>query len=426
MNQAESERLGALLDAWGMSSTKDPRQADLILLNSCVVRQSAQDRVTGRLDALKELKAERTELAVAVTGCLVDGNTDQLGRRYPQVDAFFKAGAFDQFREWARERGFDGHAVEVRPSGSVTAFVPIIEGCDNFCTYCIVPYRRGRQRSRSLADIVQEVSRLADDGTKEVTLLGQNVNAYGHDLFPAIDLADLLTELNRVKLERIRFLTSHPRDMTPRAIAAVAELDRVCPHMSLPLQAGDDDILAAMKRGYSADDYRRLIADIRKAIPDVGISTDIIVGFPGETDAQFQHTCDMVGELRFDTVHVASYSPRPGTFAARKLKNDVPSPEKKQRQRTVEALQETIATEVNAALMGRTVEILVEGRSAGRWSGRTRNNKLVFFEDGGEWLGKLACVKIGQTGPWWLTGTIVPDCEGRAYDFVPSPLRGEG
>ena len=407
MNQAESERLSALLDAWGLRPTNIPAEADIILLNSCVVRQSAQDRLVGKLISLKELKTKRPEALLAVTGCLVDSNTSQLHQRFPQVDFFFKPSDFDQFQAWAREHTLANSVKEIPLPSGPTCFVPIIQGCDNFCSYCIVPYRRGRQHSRPLSDILQEVSQLAAAGTKEVTLLGQNVNAYGQDLLPPTDLAELLTELNRIEgLKRIRFLTNHPRDMSPRIISAVAELDKVCEHLNLPIQAGDDDILAAMRRGYSAAEYRCLVSAIRQAIPGVSLSTDIIVGFPGESQEQFQRSYDLLQELRFDTVHVAVYSPRPGTLAARKLKDNIPSFMKKQRQQLIEKLQEHIAHEINAALVGKTVEILVEDHSRGRWYGRTRTNKLVFFEDVGQWQGLLAQVKIEKSGPWWLLGKL--------------------
>jgi len=412
MNQAESEHLSALLDARGLQRTDVSAEADIILLNSCVVRQSAQDRVVGKLASLKELKTKRPEALLAVTGCLVDSNTSQLHQRFPQVDFFFKPGDFDQFQAWAREHGLANSVKEIALPSGPTCFVSVMQGCDNFCSYCIVPYRRGRQHSRPLSDILQEVSHLAAAGTKEVTLLGQNVNAYGQDLLPSTDLAELLTELNQLEgLKRIRFLTNHPRDMSPRIISAVAELDKVCEHLNLPLQAGDDDILAAMRRGYSAAEYRNLVSAIRQVTPNVALSTDIIVGFPGESPEQFQRSYDILQELRFDTVHVAVYSPRPGTLAARKLKDNVPSSVKKQRQRVIEKLQEGIANEINAALAGKTVEILVEGLSQGRWYGRTRTNKLVFFEDSGQWQGLLAQVKIEKSGPWWLLGKLKANLE---------------
>jgi tRNA-2-methylthio-N6-dimethylallyladenosine synthase len=405
MNQSESEHLSALLNTWGLRQTDDTPEADIILLNSCVVRQSAQDRVMSKLDTIQEFKIKKPEALLAVTGCLVDGNIAQLHQRFPQVDFFFQPGNFDQFQTWAKEHGLVNGVKNITPQSGPTCFVPIIQGCANFCSYCIVPYRRGPQHSRPLSTILGEINQLVASGVKEVTLLGQNVNAYGQDLLPSTDLAELLTELNRLEgLKRIRFLTNHPKDMSPRIISAIAELDKVCEHLNLPLQAGNDAILTAMRRGYSSADYRNLVSTIRKAIPNVALSTDVIVGFPGETQEQFQCTYNAIQELRFDTVHTAMYSPRPGTLAARKLKDNVRPSTKKQRQKLIQGLQEHIAEELNSTLVGKTLEILVEGLNEGRWYGRTRTNKLVFFEDKGQWLGLLAQVKIEKAGPWWLLG----------------------
>ena len=259
-----------------------------------------------------------------------------------------------------------------------------------------------------MAEIICEVQGLAERGVKEVTLLGQNVDSYGHDLAGRPDLADLLGELNQIEgLARIRFLTSHPKDMSQKLIEAVASLDKVCEHISLPVQAGDNEILKAMRRGYTIEQYRELVHRIRSAIPNVALSTDIIVGFPGETPEQFQRTFDLLQELQFDTVHVAAYSPRPGTIASRKLEDNASAEEKKNRLQQVEELQERISIERNAQLVGQTVEVLVEGRKGGKWQSRTRTDKLVFFNSDYDCLGQLVQVKIGRAGPWSLQGTTV-------------------
>jgi len=285
--------------------------------------------------------------------------------------------------------------------------VPIIQGCDNFCSYCIVPYRRGRERSRPVEEIVAEVKELVRRGVKEVTLLGQNVDSYGHDLPDTPDLADLLCELNGIdKLVRIRFLTSHPKDMSAKLIEKVACLGKVCEEISLPVQSGSSDILRAMRRGYTVEHYYQLVTDIRSRIPGVALSTDVIVGFPSETEDQFQATFDLLSALRFDTVHVAIYSPRPGTVAAREFTDDVPLATKKGRLSRVERLQGVIAAEINSRLLGKTVEILVEGEKRGRWQGRTRGGKLVFFSDNSNCLGQLVKVRIEKTSPWALQGNV--------------------
>ena len=401
MNKAESERLGSYFEQQGYQATANAEEADVVILNSCVVRQSAENRVVNKLSALKALKRARPNLTLVVTGCLVDSEVDQLRQSFPHVDYFLKPGDYPQ---WLERDKVDS----VLPrSPSPCTFVPIIQGCNNFCSYCIVPYRRGRERSRPVSEIVSEVKELVGRGTKEVTLLGQNVDSYGHDLPDKPDLADLLGELNTIDgLLRIRFLTNHPKDMSSRLIMAIANLDKVCEQISLPVQSGDDDILKAMRRGYTVDHYRQLITEIRTSIPEVALSTDVIVGFPSESEQQFQQTVNLLCELKFDTVHVAAYSPRPGTLAARQFEDNIPPTEKKERLHKIEQLQERIATEINARLLGKTVEILVEERKEGKWQGRTRSGKLVFFSGYGDFLGRLVEIRIEKTSPWSLQGKI--------------------
>jgi len=401
MNKAESERLGSFFEQRGYQETAAVEQADVIVLNSCVVRQHAEDRVINKLSSLKTLKQQRPDITLALTGCLVNSDTEQLKKKFPQVDYIFKPGEPPQ---WLEESEWT-QALPQHPSPGV--YVPIIQGCNNFCAYCIVPYRRGRERSRPVAEISCEVEELVHREAKEVTLLGQNVDSYGHDLPGKPDLADLLNELNAIDgLARIRFLTNHPKDMSTRLIDAVARLDKVCEHISLPVQVGSDDILKAMRRDYTAEQYCRLVTEIRDKIPGVALSTDVIVGFPSESEPQFRQTIDLLSKLRFDTIHVAAYSPRPGTIAARELEDDVPPDEKKERLRQVEVLQERIATEINAQLSGQTVETLVEGKNKGKWQGRTRTDKLVFFSSNDDQLGQLVNVRIDKTSPWSLQGKI--------------------
>ena len=258
-----------------------------------------------------------------------------------------------------------------------------------------------------MAEVVRDVEELVSSGVTEVTLLGQNVDSFGHDLQAKPTLADLLTELNRINgLARIRFLTSHPKDMDSRLIERMARLEKVCEHLSLPIQAGDNDILQAMRRGYTVEQYVGLIQRIRQSIPHISLSTDVIVGFPGENEGQFRKTYDLLGDLRFDTVHVACYSPRLGTIAARKLNDDVSTAEKVRRREMVEGLQECIATEINGKLLGQIVEVLVEGREKGKWRGRTRTDKLVFFMNEAVHTGQLVNVIIEKTSPWSLQGII--------------------
>jgi len=262
--------------------------------------------------------------------------------------------------------------------------------------------------SRPAEEIVCEVEELVARGIKEVTLLGQNVDSYGHDLPGHPDLADLLNELSSIDgLARIRFLTNHPKDISLKLIEAMASLSRVCEHLELPAQSGDNDILKAMRRGYTTERYRELVHTIRHKIPQISLSTDIIVGFPGETDEQFERSLSLVQETRFDVVHIAAYSPRPGTIAWREYQDNIPSEVKRERLHKIEELQAAIASEINSQLQGKQVEVLVEGRKKGKWFGRTRGNKLVFFEDAGDWLGQLARIQIEKTSPWSLRGKVL-------------------
>ncbi|UCB42946.1 MAG: tRNA (N6-isopentenyl adenosine(37)-C2)-methylthiotransferase MiaB [Dehalococcoidales bacterium] len=401
MNKAESERLSSLFEQQGYEVTATTDEADIVVLNSCVVRQSAESRVVNKLHALKSLKRQRPKLTLAVTGCWVDSNIDQLKKGFPHVDHFFGPG---ELPGWMEE-GERGHLTPT--NAGPTAYVPIIQGCDNFCSYCIVPYRRGREKSRSIEDILCEVQGRVRRGTREVTLLGQNVDSYGHDLPDRPDLADLLAELNTIDgLARIRFLTNHPKDMSQRLITAMANLDKVCEQLSLPVQSGNNVILKAMRRGYTVEDYRRLVREIRRQIPEITLGTDVIVGFSSETEPQFQDTYNLLAELRFDTIHVAAYSPRSGTVAARELEDNIPTTEKKQRLDKIEQLQEGISTEINDRLLGETVEVLVEGRKGNKWQGRTRSDKLVFFSSDDDCQGQLLHIRVEWAGPWSLQGKL--------------------
>ncbi|MBI4181019.1 MAG: tRNA (N6-isopentenyl adenosine(37)-C2)-methylthiotransferase MiaB [Chloroflexi bacterium] len=401
MNKAESERLASLFEQRGYQATATAEQADLIVLNGCVVRQSAENRITNKLNNLKVLKKARPGLTLAVTGCLVDSNIEQLKQDFPYVDHFFKPGDYPYWLETTEGT----QALPQHPPPSF--YVPIMQGCDNFCTYCIVPYRRGRERSRPLAVISDEVRELVRRGVREVTLLGQNVDSYGHDLPDKPDLADLLTELNAIDdLARLRFLTNHPKDMSTRLIETIARLDKVCEQLNLPVQSGSNDILQAMRRGYTVEHYRQLITELRSKIPGLALSTDIIVGFPSESAEQFQQTFNLLSELRFDAVHVACYSPRAETIAARELEDNVSATEKKRRLDIIEQQQESIATEINGQLLGTAVEVLVEGKNKGKWQSRTRSGKLVFFSGNSHHLGQLVNIRIEKTSPWSLQGRL--------------------
>jgi tRNA-2-methylthio-N6-dimethylallyladenosine synthase len=414
MNKAESQQIAGYLDSAGYQAATSFSNADLVMLNTCVVRQSAENKVLGTLGLLKGLKNKYHNLQILVTGCLVNSDNQELKRRFPHVDLLFKPGDYPELIAWGQkqgipidQRGLSDPRNDIGVAPSPCALIPIIQGCDNFCSYCIVPYRRGQEVSHPVGEIICEVEGLARRGIKEVTLLGQNVDSYGHGLPGHPDLADLLNELNNIdNLARIRFLTNHPKDISLKLIDTMPSLDKVCEHLELPVQSGDDDILKAMRRGYTVAQYRELVYAIRRKVAQISLSTDIIVGFPGETEEQFEHSLSLVREMRFDVVHVAAYSPRPGTIAWREYQDNIPAEVKKKRLNKLEQLQASIAGEINSELQGKEMEVLVEGRKKGKWFGRTRSNKLAFFEDAGDWLGQLARVQIEKTSPWSLRGQI--------------------
>lgn len=439
MNRADSRRLAAVLERLGYVPAPRAEQADLIVLNTCVVRQQAEDKVYGRLSSLRPLKARRPEVIIGVMGCLVGfRGPGEVRERYPWVDVWMppsepgplldllaERGLADAGRALLAEEGairqgvHDAFVLPARERGRrVTAYVPAVLGCSHGCTYCVIPYRRGPERSRPPEEIVAEAEALAAQGVREITLLGQIVDRYGYDLMAGrsgtepsqgpTPLVSLLERLHEIEgLIRIRFLTSHPNWMRDDLLEAVADLAKVCEHIEVPVQAGDDEVLARMRRGYTADDYRRLVARIREKIPGVSVATDVIVGFPGETEAQFLRTYELLQELRLDKVHIARYSPRPQTLAARRYPDDVPQEEKERRRRALDELQAEIAAAINAQLLGQTVEVLVEGRKKGRWWGRTRTDKLVFFEDERDLLGQVLDIRVTWAGPWSLIGEPV-------------------
>ena len=410
MNVADSRKLAAGLERAGLSSVDAPEDADLVVLNTCSVREHAEDRAIGQLGRLKKLRERGNELRIAVMGCMVGPRDDELRRRFPYVDAFARPQDFAPIMALA---GIDGTGGEFWPTtfatpDAVTAYVPVVHGCDKFCTYCIVPYRRGRERSRTIADIRNEVEHYCARGVREVTLLGQTVEAYGHDLPDAPDLGDLMRAIHDIPgLERIRFLTSYPKDMTARIVDAVAELPKVCESFYIPVQAGDDAVLARMRRGYTVAEYTEKFGMVCAKVPHTAMITDVIVGFCGETDAEFRNTYALLERLRFDKVHVAAYSPRPGTIAHRTLPDDVPPAVKLERLHAIEQLEARVSTEINRTFLDTEQEVLVESRHEGRWSGRNRAGKLIHFAGAAE-AGQLISVRIERATAWSLQGTALP------------------
>ncbi|HEY1298041.1 MAG TPA: tRNA (N6-isopentenyl adenosine(37)-C2)-methylthiotransferase MiaB [Chloroflexota bacterium] len=411
MNVADSRRLAESLERYGLSAADGPHAADVVVLYSCVVRQQAEDRVHGQLHALQKMKAARPHMKVVVAGCVSD--QADWRERYPFVDLIAEPGQDLTVRDrlvdlldLSERYRFDPDQA-IRVPG-ISEGVTIHQGCNRSCTYCIVPSTRGGERSRPPAVILDEVRTLVGRGTREVVLLSQIVERYGRDLRPRVLLSELLRQLNEVDgLERIRFLTSYPGDFGRDLVDAVADLPKVCEDVNLPIQSGDDDVLRRMHRGYVVDNYRTLIDRLRQRVPEIGLSTDVIVGFPGETDAEFGHTLDMLDEFRFDVVHVAMYSPRPGTVAATQMLDDVPREEKRRRLHEVEILQKRIAAGINTRYVGRRVDVLVEGTAKGRWYGRTRTNKLVHFASDQPLAGKLVDVEVTASEPWYLEGEVL-------------------
>ncbi len=435
MNVADSQRVASALERLGLSPSQQAEDADVIVLNTCVVRQSAENKAYGRLYSLKPLKEKRPEVVINLMGCMVGvkGHT-QLQERFPFVDVFSApsdAGPLLAYLTQAESRKMEQDTTQRRfalmdgeheqvstlplPAAErgklVSAHVPVVLGCSHACTFCIIPYRRGPERSRPAEPILAEVRDLVAQGVREVTFLGQIVDRYGKDIPGGVDLAGLLRKASAIDgLERIRFLTSHPSWMTDELLDVVAELPKVMPHIEVPVQAGDDHVLANMRRGYSVADYRHLVQKIRLRlnghIPGVSIATDIIVGFPGETEAEFHQTYDLLEDLKLDVAHLARYSTRPGTLAARRFVDDVPEAEKMRRFRLLEDQQERIAAGIAAHYVGEKVEVLFEEQVKGRWKGRTTTNKLVFTEANEDLTGQVVPVRITWAGPWSMQGAL--------------------
>ncbi len=497
MNQSDAEEMAGALLAAGCAEAPSMDEADLIVINSCAIRETAEAKIIGRQGYLARLKAARPGLRVVLTGCAVrPENRDRLARRYPAVDLFLRPdeepelvarlglasptapgllapGATEPIAGADVPRPLTRPAADALPAAraravadarvarrsTIQAWLPIIYGCDKTCTYCIVPFSRGPERSRPFDDVVDEARRLAMAGYREVTLLGQNVNSYGHDLpaeprFAHVrrsremghqialdgrpDIAELLRAIDALRtpdgapaIPRLRFITSHPWDLSERLIAAMAECPSVCEHLHLPVQSGSDAVLHRMGRQYTVASYLDLVERLRRAVPGICLSTDVIVGFCGETEAQFGETLALLEQVRFDTVFAAAFSPRPGTPAAR-LPDDVPAEEKRRRLNELLALQETIGWERNRAWVGRTTEVLVDtvdqprGHEHGvgdrsdlretpsggptdgvQLGGRNRENKLVHLAGPADLVGQLVRVRIAHAGPYSLTGSLV-------------------
>lgn len=423
MNKADSENMLGLLEEIGYKQCAEAAGSDLMILNTCAIREGAEDKVFSYLGHWRRLKEQTPGSLIAVGGCVAQDQGEKLLHRSPGVDIVF--GTHNLFRlpelvmqaaaekkpvvEIYQELPEELPELPVIRQSDYSAWVNIIYGCDYNCTYCIVPYVRGREKSRPAEQIVREIQELADAGYLEVTLLGQNVTAYGHDLEPSLHLGDLLRMTGKLdKIKRVRFITGHPRDLRDEIIDAVAEVPNACEFFHVPVQAGDNRTLRRMARGYQVDFYRKMVEKIRNKMPDAAITSDLIVGFPGETEQEFMNTVNFVEEMCFDACNTAAYSPRPHTPSAN-WPDQVPEHEKYERLRFLNGVVSEVAHRRNKRYLGKTVEVLVEGpsqRNPARLSGRTETNKIVNFEGGVELKGKLVSVTIEAASPWAMRGSL--------------------
>ena len=425
MNEHDSERIAGLLESEGMEATTDVEAADVVVLNTCCIRENADNKLYGYLGHLKLLKQRRPDLQIAVGGCLAQKDRHRIQDRAPHTDVVFGTHNVAAAAELLRRAREEGPVTEVLEESEAfpsalparrdlpyAAWVTIQIGCDNRCAFCIVPSVRGREISRPLEEVVAEVRALAAAGTVEVTLLGQNVNSYGRDLTKRAPLfAELLRAVGAVEgIERVRFTSPHPKDLRPDTVAAMAETRAVCEHLHLPLQAGSNRVLAAMHRGYTAERYLGRLRAARAAVPDLAVTTDVIVGFPGETEEDFERTLEVVAEAEYDSSYTFLFSPRPGTEAAGMADRLVPSEVAAERFARLTVVVERSALQKHRARVGRTEEVLVEGPSkkdASVLTGRTRQNKLVHFASEPLAPGSFALVRVTGAAPHHLIGELV-------------------
>ena len=423
MNEYDSERVAGLLRAQNYELTNDESEADLILLNTCAIREKAEDKVFSKLGQLRSVKAQRPDVIVGVMGCMAQLHQQEIRRRAPVVDLVFGSPAIGQVASLVERVRRDrkpivetGEAplvkITARPDGAprLRAYVTVMEGCEKHCTFCVVPTTRGRERSHPPEVIVEEIRGLAADGCREVTLLGQTVNAYGRDLTPATDLAALFERVDEIEgLARIRFTTSNPYNLTSRLIGALRDVPKVCEYFHLPLQSGSNRVLERMNRGYTRERYLELIDELRAAVPEIALSTDLIVGFPGETEDDFQATLDMVERVGYDNVFAFRYSPRPGTPAAGFADQVAPEVKASRNARALETAGR-VAAERSRLLEGRTLEVLVDGlskRNEAEMSGRTRCNRVVNFHGQHRVsVGDVVPVRVTEALPHSLRGTL--------------------
>ena len=425
-NENDTERIRGILSDCGFDFTDDPEKADIIIYNTCAVRENAEQKVFGRLGILKHMKEHRRDLIIGLCGCMVQQEhiTEKIKEKYSHVDLIFGTHALYKLPEllWGvladnkkmvdidDSDGYIAEGIPVKREDDTKAWVSVMYGCNNFCTYCIVPYVRGRERSRKSEDLINEIKELVGEGVTEITLLGQNVNSYGKDLDENIDFSDLLRRVNEIDgIKRIRFVTSHPKDFGDRLINAMSECDKVCHQLHLPFQAGSNSVLKAMNRRYTKEEYLEKIRRVKERIPDIALSTDVIVGFPTETNEDFLETIDVLKKVEFDNIFSFIYSKRKGTPAA-ELDFALSSEEIHKNFDMLLETQNEISLKKNKAFEGKTVEVLVDGESKtdkNMLSGRMANTKIVNFSGDSSLKGKYVKVKITKAHTWSLNGELV-------------------
>ncbi|WP_127583876.1 tRNA (N6-isopentenyl adenosine(37)-C2)-methylthiotransferase MiaB [Paenibacillus koleovorans] len=429
MNEHDTEVMRGMFEAMGYTSTEDRDEADVILLNTCAIRENAEDKVFGELGHLKHLKLEKPSLILGVCGCMSQEESvvSRIMQKHSFVDLIFGTHNIHRLPQLLKDAYFgkemvvevwskEGDIIENLPKKreGLRAWVNIMYGCDKFCTYCIVPYTRGKERSRRPQDVLAEIRDLARQGFKEITLLGQNVNAYGKDFTDlTYSFGDLMDDIRKIDVPRIRFTTSHPRDFDDQLVEVLAKRGNLVEHIHLPVQSGSSEVLKKMSRKYSREHYLELVGKIKQAIPDVVLTSDIIVGFPGETDEQFEDTLSLVREVRYDSAYTFIYSPRAGTPAA-EMEDNVSMEVKKVRLARLNELLNEIGRERNEELRGQVVEVLVEGVSknnAEMLSGRTRTNKLIHFKGHASLSGDFVHVRVTEPQTWVLKGELVQEPE---------------
>lgn len=424
MNESDSERYAGQLEELEYHRTEDMDMADIILLNTCCVRETAEDKILGKIGELKHLKQRNPKLIIAVAGCMAQEWQDRLFKRAPHIDLVIGTHNIHKLIELVQERqAKSGHYLEAdmtvpafhelptKRFQKFFAWVPIMNGCNKFCTYCIVPYVRGREVSRPIADIVKEIEGLAREGYKEITLLGQNVNSYGLDLKDGTDFSSLIQAVDDIDgIERVRYMTSHPKDMTFAMIDAIADSKKVVNHMHLPIQSGSDELLKKMNRGYTVEKYMELVEYARKRMPDLVLTTDIIVGFPGETEDMFCQTLDLLKRVQYDMAYTFIYSPRTGTPAAA-MEDQIPQDEKSRRLQRLMDVQNVYSLQLNQAMEHKVYDVIVEGPTKNderHWFGRTAGNKMIIWEhDGSVAIGDTVKVAVDKGQTWVLKGHLI-------------------